>query len=411
MRTGKSTNWRMGKSANCQLQPAPHSLRFTLHVSRFIFHVFLLSLFFLPLPLPVIAQSDVISLWESDVPPEAGWTVGDSVPLRLRVIAPAGTEIVWPEFPAQWGDFEILKQDVPVVTTEEEKTISILAITTVLWSPGGHETPALTLQYKDTDGEIQEVKVNPLSVNIASVLVGVEPGTDGQIEKQDLKAQATLPRPPLWPWILAGIVAAPLLYLAGRWLWQKLPRRKSKATEAIAAPIDNRFPEEIAYERLSQIETLNLPQQGAFKDHYSQVIECVRAYLEGIYAIPALDRTTYELLLVLRRRKLPGDAFPLLRESLEEADLIKFAKFVPTTEAAYRLLTQARHIVDVTKPERGEEAEEQGRKGVGERGSEGAEEERDSKSTSRRITDYESRITDHESRRQPLVTPNHENPK
>jgi hypothetical protein len=303
----------------------------------------------------VLAQEDQISaFWEMDTPPERGWTVGDPIPLRLRVNAPEGAEVQWPELPGTWGDFEIREQAPNAPETTAGCTTSILAVTATLWSPGDHETPPTSISVQIADGQTQEVTVQPLTVFIASVLP--DNAEAGSVEKRDLKPQATLPRPPLWPWILAALVAVPLLYFAGRWLWWRLPRRQKKAMEEAAVPVDDRFPEEIAYALLDQIAAQDLPAQGEFKQHYSLLTDCVRAYLEGRYAVPALDRTTYELTGALRRLRLDGDVFKLLRDLLEEADLVKFAKFVPLAPQAYDALARARHFVDVTKPERGEES-------------------------------------------------------
>lgn len=304
---------------------------------------------------PVLAQEGQISaFWEMDIPPEKGWTVGDPIPLRLRVSAPEGTEVQWPELPETWGDFEIREQSPTTPETTAGRTTSILAVAAVLWAPGDHETPSTSINVQTAGGQTHEVTVQPLTVSIASVLPG--DAEAGSVEKRDLKPQATLPRPPLWPWILAALVAIPLLYYAGRWLWRRLPRRHKRATEEVAAPVDDRFPEEIAYALLDQIAAQELPAKGEFKQHYSLLTDCVRVYLEGLYAIPALDRTTYELTGALRRLRLEGDVFKLLRDLLEEADLVKFARFIPLAPQAYDALAQARHFVDITKPERREES-------------------------------------------------------
>jgi len=305
---------------------------------------------------PAQAQSEeVIAFWESDVPPETGWTVGDPISLRLRVIVPDSFTVSLPALPELWGDFEIRAQAAQASTTDSQGKVNhILDVTAVLWSPGEYETPPTTVTYQDAGGDTHEITPRPLTVSIASVLAEVTPDAEGQIEKQDLKPQAILPRPPVWPWILAGLATLPLLYLAGRWLWQRLPRRKRALHEPEAEPVDERFPEEIAYEKLDTIEALDLPARGEFKQHYILVTECVRAYVEGVYAIPALDSTTYELLGALRRKKLPGDTFAVARDLLNEADLVKFAKFAPSVEAARLSLIQARHFVDITKPDRSE---------------------------------------------------------
>jgi hypothetical protein len=331
-----------------------YELRFTFHVSRFTFHVllsFLLLTSYFLLLTPAFAQSssDIIALWESDVPPEGGWTVGDPLALRLRVIAPEGVNVTLPELPATWGDFEVREQAAQPPETKDGKTTTVLAATVALWAPGDHETPPITVTYQTADGAAHEITATPLTVSIASVLTEATPNAEGQIEKHDLKPQATLPRPPIWPWIIGGLVALTLLYFAGRWLWQRLPRR-ARAAEIVSEPVDTRPPDVIAYEELDRIAALDLPAQGAFKAHYTLLTDCVRAYAGRVYAIPALDSTTFELLAALRGASLKGEPFNVLRDLLDESDLVKFAKFTPDLEPARAAITRARHFVDITKP-------------------------------------------------------------
>ena len=116
--------------------------------------------------------------------------------------------------------------------------------------------------------------------------------------------------------------------------------------------MDDRFPEEIAYQELDRISALNLPAQSEFKHHYTLVTTCMRTYLEGIYGIPAMDQTTRELMTALRSMRVEGEITRRLGALLEEADLIKFAKLVPSLEQAYASVVQARDLVDITKPSR-----------------------------------------------------------
>jgi hypothetical protein len=55
---------------------------------------------------------------------------------------------------------------------------------------------------------------------------------------------------------------------------------------------------------------------------------------------------------LLRKARLGGEMIPSLRSLLEEADLVKFAKLRPSIERARDAVVQARHLVDITKPDR-----------------------------------------------------------
>lgn len=343
---------RMGHLSSCVIR---HS-RLTRIVILLAFFLILSSQSLILASDPVAAQDEppVSAFWERDVPPEGGWTVGDPISLRLRVLVPADGEVTLPELPEGWGDFEVRAQNTTVEEPEDERmrTTHVLSTTVVLWSPGRHETPATTITYTDADGASHPITPQPVTVQIESVLPTPE-SADATltVENRDLKPQAELPRPPIWPWILAGLVAGPLLYVGGRWLWDRLPRQeKETVIEEKPAPVDDRPAEVIAYEELDRIAALDLPAEGAFKRHTSLVTACLRAYIERRYDVPALDRTTYELMRDLRKTISSQEAYSLLRELFNEADLVKFAKFTPTESAARAMLSSARRFVDITKP-------------------------------------------------------------
>ena len=304
-----------------------------------------------PAPVSSQPQEPVTAVWELDAPPEGGWTVGDPIPLRLRAVYPAGVEPTLPELPRQWGPFEMRGQTPwPANSNDDSTMTAVLEMTVTLWAPGEYETPPLTVRYRDAPGGDHEVGVPPLSITVASVLA------EEDLQKRDLKPQASLPRPPVWPWVLLGLLAAALLFFALRWLRSYLRARTRPEDHP---PLDARLPEEIGYDELARVAALDLPARGEFKRHYTLVADCLRTYIEGIYGVPALDRTTRELMTALRRAQTDGAPLASLHDLLAQADLVKFAKLRPSVDQARAAVNRASHFVDQTKPDRtaGEDAE------------------------------------------------------
>jgi hypothetical protein len=286
--------------------------------------------------------------WVVDGAPEDGWTVGDRIPLRLRATYSAGMEVTLPELPQAWGPFEVREQALLEPAASEDGTVTAVREASVtLWAPGDYQTPALAVRYRETDGQLREVPVPPLTISVVSVL------DEGETEKHDLKPQISLPRPPLWPWLLGGLLLAALLGAAG-WLLLARLRRRTAPASALTVPLDTRPPEEIAYGELDRIAALDLPAQGEMKRHYTLVTDCMRTYVQERYHIPALDRTTEELVSAFRRVRIDRGHTSLLRELLTNADLVKFAQTRPPINQARAVVDQARHIVDVTKIENSE---------------------------------------------------------
>jgi hypothetical protein len=325
-------------------------LTMVVHKTRLLLTLILTTSILLA-PSPVRSQASkesVLAVWEVSAQDEDGWTVGDLIPLQLRVLHPSDVSVTLPELPTSWGPFEVSEQSLAEPVQGDDGTVtSVLAVSAILWAPGEHETPPAAVRIRDSEGAAEEVLAKPIVITVRSVL------TKDDLEKRDLKPQASLPRPPIWPWAVAGIAAAALLALGIRKLvrWH---RSRSGTGDMARLPVDDRFPEEIAYEELSRIEALDLPAQRQFKRHYTLVTDCVRVYIEGIYEVPAMDRTTREVLLDVRGAGLDGTGTRLLRALLEEADLVKFAKLVPSIEGARLAVGRVRRFVDITRPSREE---------------------------------------------------------
>jgi hypothetical protein len=80
----------------------------------------------------------------------------------------------------------------------------------------------------------------------------------------------------------------------------------------------------------------------------------VRRYLNARFGVETMDRTTHELLDEMTRRHERVDGLEAL---LNEADLVKFAKFKPDAPSAQRALDAARAIVVATTPRAPQPAE------------------------------------------------------
>ena len=118
------------------------------------------------------------------------------------------------------------------------------------------------------------------------------------------------------PWLIAGALA--LLALGGAF-WFFARARENDAPPAPAAPPPP--PHEVA---LAELAVLRKRTDLDDKAYYSRLDHVLRRYLEDRYRVPALERTSGEVVRLLRDRDLP-DAAELGR-LLGHVDLIKFAR-------------------------------------------------------------------------------------
>ncbi|MFQ5578045.1 MAG: hypothetical protein ACE5G8_13760, partial [Anaerolineae bacterium] len=211
-------------------------------------------------------------------------TVGDPVTLTLAATYPAGYDIAIPSLPNSWGDFDVRRQSEPETTLDPDGVKTTRqTIEVTLFAPGTFQTPSWSVTLRGQNGETVERAVPQVSLTVLSVL------QEGDADLKDIKPQAELPLPPLWPWLAGGLLLAALLAWAARWLYRRLKGRRVDVPLPAAPAADPRPPHEIALAELARIERLDLPGQGRFKEHYTLVGDCLRRYLEGRYHIPALD--------------------------------------------------------------------------------------------------------------------------
>jgi hypothetical protein len=135
-----------------------------------------------------------------------------------------------------------------------------------------------------------------------------------------------------------GALAA---WLLGKWLRRAKP---------LPPPPPPRPPWEVALEELFDVRHAGLVAEGRLAEHFDRVSDTVRKYLGARYGFDGLESTTREALGMLRGvapRIGPLDA---IETFLRQADLVKFAKTVPTADEGELALVRAEHIVRETLP-------------------------------------------------------------
>jgi hypothetical protein len=279
--------------------------------------------------------------------PAPPYTVGDQITLHLEIKHPADSRVVLPQLDPQWESFEIISQTPPeTINAIDGSALTRKDIVVALFAPGQFQTPRLVITHRKPDGAVEELAAPVIALSIASVLTQ-------DTTLRDIKPQANLPLPPLWPWLLGGLLLAALLtgllVAAYGWLrrrWQARP----VGPAPIPVPVDTRPPEVIAHAELNRIEALDLPAQNQLKQHYSLVADCLRRYVEGRYAVPALEQTTTELRAAFRQLDLPMRPVSSFMSVFAESDLVKFARYQPNFSEVGSLINRARAVVDVTTP-------------------------------------------------------------
>lgn len=132
-------------------------------------------------------------------------------------------------------------------------------------------------------------------------------------------------------------------------LFRRLGKKKSP-TAPTPSPV-SLPPHERAMQELQVLRAKGLTGKGLFREHYFELSEIFRRYLEARYSFPALDWTTQEITQKLSQLPEPEDH---LRKQagviLEHTDKVKFAKTIPSDNISNNTMNSIMLFIQATQP-------------------------------------------------------------
>jgi len=265
-------------------------------------------------------------------------TVGDPIAVQLRVTLPAGAVPLdsSPRLHAPLPDgVRVLDPGAWRASGGALTARVVLAF----FRAGSTSTPAFDLAYRrppsataDTArGAARAIEIVPtLPENAASM--------------RDIKDVMPLPGAERARWIALG-VGVVLLVVLGILAWRFRGRAAERTSTALAAatPVDAGA---AALQELDDIERAGWATSDVVR-YYERVSGTLRRYLERAHGLCALDRTTPEILGLLPEPLSGGGLREQLARLLEDADLVKFARWRPHAPEAAAFLARARALLGV----------------------------------------------------------------
>lgn len=123
-------------------------------------------------------------------------------------------------------------------------------------------------------------------------------------------------------------------------------------------------PFEMAMKELDEIKQQKLWQQGRNKEYYTLLTDTLRKYMVNRFGINAMEMTSGEILELIRLESEVNSSYNSLKQILELADFVKFAKLHPLPDEnelslmnAYLFVNQTK-VVEVASPEESKESTE-----------------------------------------------------
>ena len=272
---------------------------------------------------------------------KSDYLVGDYINYTIQITHNQELQVFKPPLDEFAKDIDIIKTDEPVVEEKQGQQRIIYRYIMAKYDSADVTIPEIPIVYhfgKDTTSLI-------VAANSVHFIVRTLP-VNTSAEIKDVKPPILIPMDLLT--ILLILLALLLLILLTLYFYKRNQKKKQKKVERKRIYL---IPPHVkALTELHALEEKKLWQQGLIKDYHSGITQIIRRYFEDRFKILALESSTTEILEQLTRVVLPQEIFKIVNDFLNNADLVKFAKYKPLPTVNEEMMKQAIDIVENTVP-------------------------------------------------------------
>ncbi|NCC53216.1 MAG: hypothetical protein EOM20_18670 [Spartobacteria bacterium] len=270
--------------------------------------------------------------------------IGDTFDVTLIAVHPSNTILRVPSLEQPDRQLVVRNQQERTDTLPDGRLQTTYRYNLTSFRIGTHLLSSGLVACVDATSLVSEVSFPDTRIAVHSVLSGKEESL------QDIKGVMPWPgRIPRWIWAFALIsLMAVAIGLAARYLLNK-PR-----TILHAAPPTP--PHQIALAALRALQQKGWIEAEQVEPFYVELSRIARQYLEDRFHLRAPEQTTEEFIReAVHSRKLSNDHQQLLRDFLEQSDLVKFARHRPGPDDMQNAFAAAERLVLDTQPAKEEE--------------------------------------------------------
>jgi hypothetical protein len=271
---------------------------------------------------------------------KAAATVGDSIMLTLSLSSEPQIAVRLPDAGSQITGLRIVDAGEEGPKPVDNRTMQKKWYKLQADLAGTYIIPALSISYTDAAGAQQEQKSAQLFIEVTSAPHDQKQDAGRTI--RDIKPPQDIPWSPGKPFIY-GLLVALLLIAGGALLFYYSGKKRQPPAPIKPAHIR-------AFEELEQLTREQLIEKGIVREYYFRLSEIFRRYIERRFQIPAVERTTEEIMPAIARLQICDSAIKAeTREILCYADLVKFARFCPDRKTSDTDYQRVVRVIEETK--------------------------------------------------------------
>ncbi len=271
---------------------------------------------------------------------EKEYLIGDWIPVDLFVTTTANNKVAFPNLKDSISETIEIVNFTPVDTIKKGNQYEFhQLVNLIVFDTGKILLPQFQFLVEN-NGQIDTITSDAIQVRVAGVKIDTT--KDIKDIKEPLKIPYTFKE--ILPYIL-GFLAAALLVGIFVWYWFYYRKKKQQ-------PIDEKYtlpPHVWALKELDKLQQQKLWQNGDVKNYYSSLTDIARTYIELRYKIPAMEKTTDELMASMHKGVLKQSLKTALSEVLTLSDFVKFAKAQPDFMENENAMQIIKDFIDKTK--------------------------------------------------------------
>ena len=251
--------------------------------------------------------------------------VGKPFTLDLSLKVPYGWFVEWNDFAIDTlsEQLDIIKRSEVERTADADSNVIVKQqLTLMTFDTGQIQVPAVGLTYAKSFDDPDRLKAYTDPINLYSTTITVDTTMAYKPIVEPIAAPIQMKE--VFPWILAVLLLA--LAVFGIWYWRKHRKTKVDADGNIVRgtvipPYDK------AVGDLENLRQQKLWQSGKVKEYFSSLTDIAREYIEGQFGVNAVEMTTDDILEEVKPLHFSQETYNKLKETMEVADLVKFAKY------------------------------------------------------------------------------------
>ncbi len=267
------------------------------------------------------------------------YLIGDWIPVDLFVSATSNNKVVFPSLKDSISETIEVANFTGIDTIKKSGQYEYhQLVNLIVFDTGQIYLPQFQFLV-DNNGKLDTITSAPIIIHVAGVKIDTT--KDIKPIKEPLKIPYTFKE--VLPFVIGALIFA---IIVGLIIWFIKNRKKKKPT------IDEKYllpPHIWAFKELDKLQHDKLWQTGEVKNYYSRLTDIARTYIELRYKIPAMEKTTDELMSSMHKGIMKQSLKKELNDVLMLSDFVKFAKAQPDFMENESSIKIVKDFIDKTK--------------------------------------------------------------